>query len=226
MSRKAVRYIRTSTVEQTPEIQIKDIASLNPPIDSVIYSEQESAWKENVKRPEFEKLRANVINGSIGAIYVWSLDRIYRNRKRLIEFLALCKNYKVIIYSYNEQWLNAIQEMQPPWNEIVYDLMLQITGWTAESESKLKSNRVKMAVKRTDNGTYSYKGVRWGRKPMPKQTINKVIELHIQGKSVRQIAKEVMLYDKNNNGTNLSIGAVHKTIAQYRHEKDSKMLSS
>ncbi|MGH2643840.1 MAG: recombinase family protein, partial [Chitinophagaceae bacterium] len=50
-----VIYIRTSTNEQTPELQLKDIQATYPNSNNaIIFKEQNSAWKENVKRPEFE----------------------------------------------------------------------------------------------------------------------------------------------------------------------------
>ena len=214
MPKSSTIYIRTSTEEQTPEIQLGDISTLIPLEDAIVFTEQLSAWKESTIRPEFEKLKALIKRRNVETIYVWSLDRLFRNRKRLIEFLSLCKNYDVSVVSYNQKWLAAIQQMQQPWNEIVYDLMLQVVGWIAEDESKLKSNRVKMSVRKSDKGTFSYKGKRWGRKPLPKQTVNRVLEEYNLGKSIREIAKCVSVYDKNNKEKNISIGAVHKIIGQ------------
>jgi DNA invertase Pin-like site-specific DNA recombinase len=117
--------------------------------------------------------------------------------------------------------------MDEPFNEIMYSLMLQIMGWLAESESTTKSNRVKMSVKHTTAGiTVSYKGNKWGRKSLPKQTINRVIGLYSEGKSIRQIAAVVQVYDKNNNGRQISVGAVHKILAEYRAQKDSILTCS
>ena len=176
MPKSSTIYIRTSTEEQTPEIQLGDISTLIPLEDAIVFTEQLSAWKESTIRPEFEKLKALIKRRNVETIYVWSLDRLFRNRKRLVEFLSFCKNYDVSVVSYNQKWLAAIQQMQQPWNEIVYDLMLQVVGWIAEDESKLKSNRVKMSVRKSDKGTFSYKDKRWGRKPLPKQTVNRVLE--------------------------------------------------
>jgi hypothetical protein len=45
--------------------------------------------------------------------------------------------------------------------------------------------------------------------------------LHNNGLTIRQIAKQVNIYDSNNNGRSISIGAVHKTIHSFQIEKDS-----
>ena len=78
-----------------------------------------------------------------------------------------------------------------------------------------------MAVKHTAGVTVSYKGNKWGRKSLPKQTISRVLGLHGEGKSIRQIAAAVQVYDKNNNGRPISVGAVHKILAEDRAQKDS-----
>lgn len=208
-------YIRTSTALQTPELQLNDIDSLNPPADAEVLKEKESAWKENEKRPVFDNIVSLITSGKVKNLFVWDLDRVYRNRKRLVEFLTLCKNYRTQVYSYNQQWLRSIQTIMPPFNEIVYDLMLQILGWIAEEESIKKSNRVKMAVRKEVNGTFSHKGNKWGRKTLPKQTVARIMQLHEAGKSLRQIASDVMVYDRNNNGKPISKSAVHKTISRY-----------
>lgn len=214
-------YIRTSTDHQSPDLQLKDIYKLQPPQDAIVIKEQLSAWKENVVRPEFEGLIKQVKARKVATIYVWNIDRLYRNRKRLLEFLALCKNYGVKVFSYNQQWLESIQKMEKPWDEIMFDLMLQIVGWIAEDESKTKSNRVKMAVVKKEAGTYSYRNKKWGRKPFSQQTISKVLELHNEGKSIRSIAALVQVYDKSKNGQPISKSGVHKIIAENALKKGS-----
>jgi hypothetical protein len=43
--------------------------------------------------------------------------------------------------------------------------------------------------------------------------------MHLAGKSIREIAKSVQVYDSNNNGRLISKSAVHKTIALFSDEK-------
>ena len=210
----SVIYIRTSTKEQSPELQLTDISNLNPPDDALILEEQQSAFKDNVVRPHLEYLFKLISSGKVNEIYVWDLDRIYRNRLRLCEFFILCKVQRITIHSYNQKWLEEMNSIPPPFNDIVKDLLISITGWTGEEESKKKSNRVKMAVRRTEEGTLSYKGKKWGRKPLSKQTITRVLELHNAGSSIRAIANAVQIYDKNNNGRPISKSAVHKIISE------------
>lgn len=204
-------FLRTSTSEQCPALQLRDIVSAFSLDDLKVIEEQQSAFKENAKRPEFEKLKKLIITNKVDELYVWDLDRLYRNRKRLTEFLALCKVYDTKVFSFNQQWIRSIQQLQPPFNEIMYDFMLSIMGWLSEDESVKKSNRVKLSIRKSPDGiTRSYKGNRWGRKPLSKQIISKIKELHLEGKSVRDISKLVQVYDGNNNGRLISKSAVHK----------------
>lgn len=210
--KKNIIYLRCSTSEQTPQLQLSDIQSLNPGEDATIIQENQSAWKE-AKRPQWEKIKEAVINDRVDVIFVFSLDRIYRNRKKLVEFLRICAEHKTKVRSFCQKWLDSIQQMDAPFSEIMYDLMLQILGWIAEEESNTKSSRVKMAVRKTEKGTFSHLGNRWGRKGFPPQTISRVLELHMKGLSTRAIAAQVTVYDDNRNEKKISKSAVHKIIS-------------
>lgn len=211
--KKVAYYIRCSTAEQNPELQIKDLDSLCiEPHD--VYKENESAWADNVTRPEFNKVLALIKKRKITDLYVWDLDRAYRNRKRLQEFFVLCKTYNCKIHSYRQKWLESINSIPAPFDEIVQDMLINIFGWIAEEESSKRSERIKLAIKKSDKGTFSYKGNKWGKKSLPQQTVNQILELHKQGKSIRQIANEVTFFDKNRNEKKVSKSAVHKLVSQ------------
>ena len=205
-------FVRTSTIEQTPTLQINDIVKTFKLTAYKVIEEQESAFKGNAKRVELEKLKYLISSNKVRKVYVWDLDRIYRNRKRLVEFLDFCKAYRINVYSHNQIWLTTLQQIQPPFNEIMYNFMLEIMAWLAEDESAKKSKRVKLAIRKTENGTESYKGNKWGRKSLSNQVISKVKELHTMGNSIRQIASKVNVYDKHNNSRKISKSAVHKII--------------
>jgi DNA invertase Pin-like site-specific DNA recombinase len=213
-------FIRTSSIDQQPQLQIADIVKTFSLTEYHIISEKDSAFKESAKRNEFEKLKSLIVNNKVSELYVWDLDRLFRNRKKLVEFLALCKHSNCNVNSYNQQWLQSIQSLQSPFNEIMFEFMLQIMGWLAEDESLKKSKRVSLAIRKVDGEkTKSYKGRYWGRKPLSKQVISKIKDLHLQGISVREIAKLVYVYDKNNNSRLISKSAVHKSIANFKAEK-------
>ena len=217
-----IGFIRTSTTEQTPELQLQGIDAIAIGLELSVKSEKESAFKDNAKRPVFNEVIALIKQGKVKNLFVWDLDRLYRNRIKLKQFFVLCKHYNTTIHSVNQEWLNNLNAIPAPFNEIVFEMLIQIFGWIGEEESAKKSARVKMAVRKTEGEkTKSYKGNVWGRSPLPKQTITRVMDLYQSGKSIREIAAEVLIYDKNNNGKNISKSAVHKTIAQNMAEKHS-----
>ena len=206
-------YIRCSTQDQEPKLQINDIRSAWD-VTSIVYEENESAFKENAKRPIFDELQKLIVKGKVSNLYVWDLDRIYRNRVKLKDFFILCQNGECKIHSYNQKWLETINEIQKPFDEIMMDLLVNLLGWMGQEESEKRSSRVKNAVTKRNGTTYSYKGNKWGRKGISTHTKNKIIKLHQQGRSVREIASEVIIYDKNNNGRNISKSTVHKIISE------------
>lgn len=215
MEKINICYIRTSTAEQTPELQIRDINTSYPNVIFSTYKEQLSAYKENVSRPEFKKVLNLIKQGKVSDLYVWDLDRLYRNRLKLKEFFILCKMNRTKLHSCNQTWLDSINQIPEPFNEVVHDMLTNIFGWIGEEESAKKSNRVKMAVvKKEGKRTKSYKGNYWGRKPLPKQTIDRVLNLKKEGLSIRAIAEQIIIYDKNKNGKNISKSSVHKILLQ------------
>ena len=80
-------YIRTSTEDQNPENQLKECEFLSGK-DYILYKDKQSAWKEEKERPDFNRLRKDIKSRKIKQLYIWDLDRVYRNRKRLIELLS------------------------------------------------------------------------------------------------------------------------------------------
>lgn len=212
-------YIRTSTEEQTPEIQLKDCKSINKWGDYDLFEEQKSAWKIEEDRDEFEKVKKLIQKGEVDHLVVWDLDRVYRNRKRLAEFFEFCKHYKCKIHSFRQPWLEEMNSFPEPWNEIIMGLMIQILGWISEEESNKKSARVKLAMRKKDDGIYSYKGNKWGRKMLPKKVRQVIISLHEQGLKMRDIQSQTYYYDSSRNKKGVSLGVVHKIISEHATNK-------
>lgn len=217
---KRIIYIRTSKEEGNPENQLPAILTLIPESERescIVMTDQQSAFKDSLKaRPEFSMLTYYIKHKQVSELYCWDLDRVYRNRIQLKQFLEVCKIYKVKVFSYRQSWLNDINRIPDPWNEIIYDFLINIVGWMAEDESKKKSDRVKAAIRiRKDGKTYSHKGNKWGRASLPTKTINRIIAKHLEGLSTRQIAELVKTYDHNNNPNRISKSTVHKIVQEY-----------
>jgi DNA invertase Pin-like site-specific DNA recombinase len=209
--KQVIIYLRTSTEEQNPENQLKDCLTICENkrfIDYETLSEQQSSFKD-VSRPVFESIRQSIKSKQTNVLICWDLDRLFRNRKKLIEFFQYCKTYDCKVYSFRQNWLEDINQMPSPWNETIHDLMLSVMGWLAEDESFKKSERIKNAIRKKDNQTLSYKGNIWGRKSISTFKKNKIIELNQQGKSIRVIAEEL----------ELSVGCVHKSLTNSKAQK-------
>jgi len=184
-----VIYIRTSTEEQEPENQIKSCAKIcNGEYE--LLKDKQSAFTDKKEREGFEQAKKLIKSGNVDNFVVWDLDRIYRNRIRLKEFFQFCKLYHCEIHSVNQQWLEELHKIPAPFNDIMHDLMLNLMGWLAEDESKKKSERVKLAVRKKNGITKSYKGNKWGRKSLHTNKINRIKELRKKGLSYRQIAEK------------------------------------
>lgn len=211
-------YLRTSTEEQNPELQLKDVKSLlNEGEEYELFKEQQSAFKDN-NRSEFDKIKHLITKGVIKDLYVWDLDRLYRNRLKLISFFKLCKHKNVKIHSFRQTWLEDINKIPSPWGEMINDLLIQIMGWMGEEESAKKSERIKNAVRRKAGKTISYKGNKWGRKPLPKKTRDRILEAHKKGLSIRKIAETIQT-SNNGNYKKISKSAIHKIIKDKENER-------
>jgi DNA invertase Pin-like site-specific DNA recombinase len=208
-------YIRTSTEKQNPENQLSDCESIRPKSNDMLtfvnyqlLQDKQSAWNDNKEREGFTELLKLIKAKKVSNLIVWDMDRIYRNRKRLIEFMQLCKAYKVNVYSFRQQFLNSINDIPEPWGEMMHSFMLQIIGWMGEDESNKKSERVKNAVRKDKGTTLSYKGNKWGRKDLSELRQEQINVLRNQGNTIRFIAKELKI----------SVGVVHKYITENNKE--------
>ena len=221
--RRTVIYLRVSSNEQNPENQLKECESIRPIdnktetfIDYYLIKDTQSAFKENINRAGFTELLKLIKKKKVKNIIVWDLDRIYRNRYNLIEFFTLCKTYKTKILSYRQKWLEDINNIPKPFNEIFIDFFIQIMGWMAEEESIKKSERVKSAITHKKGVTFSKFGNKWGRKNLSTQKKNKIIKFKKEypKSSLRFIANELKV----------SVGVVHKVLKENELKKQAEKI--
>lgn len=203
-------YIRTSTEDQEPENQIKSCEGLCKG-EYQLFQDKQSAYKDNKEREGFENARKLIKSGKINKFIVWDWDRIYRNQKRLVEFFKFCELYKCQIHSVNQKYFDDFYKIPAPFDEIVSNLVLNLMGWLAEDESKKKSDRVKLAIRKKNGITKSYKGNKWGRKSMHTNKIKRIKELREQGASYRKIAKE----------ENVSIGKISQILSVHKSSEEN-----
>jgi len=207
-------YIRTSTEDQEPENQIKEIETISGK-DYILFQDKQSAWKDNKEREDFERLKKIIKQTKGGDLYTWDWDRLFRNRKKLKEFFQFCAIYKCRVHSFRQKFFESFYEIPQPFDEIMQELFLNLLGWLAEDESIKKSARVKAAVRRSPGKpTKSHKGNKWGRKTISTQKKNKILELAtiVPKLTIRAISEQ----------SGVSVGAVHKTIKESKTKKDKE----
>lgn len=212
---KVAIYLRTSTTDQNPELQLKDCVDYCKRRgwnDYDVYQEHISGYKDII-RPERDKVLNGIKRYKITHIIVWALDRWVRNRDTLIEDITTITNYNAELHSVKEDWLESVN-IEGPLGKTIREFLLGLVGSLAELESSRKSERIKMAVRKKDGITRSYKGKKWGRRKLTDRIKTEVIYLYNEGYNMRQISKKVIRYDKNQNEKNISLGAVHKILAE------------
>jgi len=129
-----------------------------------------------------------------------------------VEFIRNYAKLGLKVYSYNQQWIEELNKIPPPWNEMMTDFAVNLVAWIGEEESKKKSRRVKASLRSKGGVTVSHLGNKWGRKSVPASAEKEVLQLAATGLSIRKIAGKVYYWDSNNNKRNVSRGVVHKIL--------------
>lgn len=152
---RCVIYSRVSTEQQHEENQVPECEEyarqLGLEVAEVI-QEKISAFK-NPDRESIKKL------SNYSHVIVWSYDRLFRNRVKFIQAMQYFSIKGIKIHSTKERWFEEFHKIPAPFNEILYELMLQMVGWLAEEESRKKSERVRLAFNNKKEG------IHWGRLP-------------------------------------------------------------
>jgi len=214
---KAVIYLRTSSGEQEPENQEKECLELAQKLGyevKEVLLERLSAFKQ-IDRPKYDKVKEMARKREIQAVIVWALDRWIRNRDTMLEDTTILKTYGCKIHSVKEAWLEAIN-IEGPLGRTIQEFMLGLIASLGEMESQRKSERVKLALRKKNNSTYSYKGKKWGRKRISTQAKNKIIQLKKENPNItiREICEKVTYAGKGNKTKNVSKGLVHKILKE------------
>lgn len=165
MDKLNIAYLRVST-----DGQGQDEKDQRPDIESIIRDkagvewvyERGSAWKDDLKnRPEFARILERIKNHEVSALYIWDIDRLFRKKLKIKEVFELCKAHGCTIFSYRQQFLNVLDNMQLPdgfgWlRDIQKQTFIEMLAYIAEEESQKKSDRIRKAF-------LSGKHKDWGR---------------------------------------------------------------
>ena len=213
---RAYAYLRVSTDEQDETNQLKDVRAyaneLNLSIVRV-FRERASAWKSRT-RPIFSQMLKSARKQDIEHIVVWDFDRVERNRKRFIGLIRRLSREGIKLHSTRQRWIEELNSIPEPFNEIVSELMLQIVGWMAEEESSKRSERVRAAYERMNS---EGKAQGWGRPPLTDYiSIERMGELYIEAGSLRRACELIQREIRKRGKPTPSVSV--PTIRKYLHE--------
>jgi DNA invertase Pin-like site-specific DNA recombinase len=172
----AAIYTRVSTESQDANNQIMELELYVRKRNWIpkIYKDIESGMN-NDNRPHFKELLADAQKRIIDIVIVWSVDRLARDMKCLINAIELFKAVNVEFISYKQ----LIDTTTPNGR-----LLFHIFGALNEYEHFLFSERVKSGMKKAKK-----KGIILGRPSLDPWYVRKILRLRRSGKSYGQIAK-------------------------------------
>lgn len=184
MKIKAVAYARVSTLlNQDVEHQLHGIRDLAKSRNFELVQEYLDIGQSgsSEKRPSLDQLVYQARRGKFKVVIVYSIDRLGRSVKHLLNLIDELSHYGVSLISIRENL-----DFTTP----VGQMALTMLAAVAQLERQLISERIKvaLAVKKA-NSAISENGWRCGRPPLSKNIEEKVIELKSLGMSTRQISK-------------------------------------
>ena len=176
-------YTRVSTSHQTVEnqlIELREVCERNDWTVVEEYSEVISGTKGVDERSELERLLIDGSRRKFDKVVVWSVDRVARSMKHLIQVLSQLDDLDIDIYSF-QQGIDTSTTMGSSFFHMV--------GIFSELENNLRSERQKIGIRRAlDNGA------KFGRKTIIDDSMtSSVVQERQDGLSIRKIADKLGL---------------------------------
>jgi len=193
--KRAILYMRVSSVDQHPETQLHDLRQMAAQRGYQIvheYTDRISGVK--ARRPGLDDLMSDARRGQFDVILVWACDRIARSTRHLLDVLDEFNRLHIEFISFRE----SIDTSGPLGRAIVV-----IIGAIAELERNLIIERVRAGMRRA-----KLEGRHIGRQPIAvdREAIHRE---RCQGQSLRQIAK----------GHRISTATVRRVLASQPPEE-------
>jgi len=173
--KRAVLYLRVSTLDQHPETQLHDLRGLAAQRGFEIvqeYSDTISGVK--ARRPELDQLMADARRGRFDVLLVAAFDRIARSVRHFLDVLDELNHLEIEFVSFREN----VDTGGP-----LGRAMIIIIGAIAELERNLIIERVRSGMRRA-----KLEGRRLGRPPL---NVNRddLLRDRARGQSLTQLAK-------------------------------------
>ena len=179
--KRAVLYLRVSTLEQTTanqERELREIAArMGCEIVKVYKDHGISGAKGRDKRPAFNALLRDAAQRKFDMVMAWSVDRLGRSLQDLVDFLSELHALRIDLFLH-QQGLDTTT----PGGKAMFQMM----GVFAEFERAIIQERVRAGLRRAKD-----EGKRLGRPPIAPELENRIREaLNEPGRTdgVRKIA--------------------------------------
>jgi len=173
--KRAVLYMRVSSVDQHPETQLHDLRVMAAQRGYHIvreYTDKISGTR--AKRPGLDELLADARRCRFDVVIVWAFDRLARSVKHFLEVLDELNHLNIEFISFREN----VDTSGP-----LGRAMIVIIGAIAELERNLIVERVRAGMRRA-----RLEGRHIGRKPLEIDH-ESVLRHRAHGQSLAQIAK-------------------------------------
>lgn len=191
MKRVAI-YLRVSTAGQSVESQRLALHEALSRKGWMIVAEYVdhgvSGTKSRNDRPKFDALLKDATRRKFDVIAAWSVDRLGRSLKDLVNFLSDIQSQGIDLFLYQQAL-----DTSTPTGRAMFG-MLSIFG---EFEASMIRERVNAGLARA-----KARGKRLGRPPIPKHISHQIVEARARGDGIKKIARDC----------NVGVGTVYRTI--------------
>jgi len=178
--KRAVLYLRVSTVDQTTanqERELREIAGrIGYEVVKVYKDHGISGAKDRDKRPAFDALCRDAAKRQFDAVMAWSVDRLGRSLQNLVAFLSELHALKIDLYLHQQ----GIDTTTPAGKAL-----FQMMGVFAEFERSMIQERVRAGLRRAKQ-----EGKRLGRPRIARELQERILAARKAGLSVRKTAAQ------------------------------------
>jgi DNA invertase Pin-like site-specific DNA recombinase len=173
-------YVRVSTKDQSVEMQLNDLERYSKERGFNVFK----VYKDNISgtkntRPGLDLLMNDAKKRKFDVVLVWRFDRFARSTKHLVNALYEFRNLGIDFISYQENI-----DTSSPLGEAIFTIISAM----AKLERDIIAERVKGGLRKAKAN-----GKKLGR-PKTDVDANKVNDYKRQGKSIREIAKEMRIH--------------------------------
>jgi DNA invertase Pin-like site-specific DNA recombinase len=186
MTKRVAIYVRVSTDGQTTDNQLRELKTVAERSDweivEVFADHGISGAKGRSQRPEFDRLLKHATQRKFDIVGAWSVDRLGRSMRDLLDFLDELKAVGVDLYLHQQ----ALDTTTPSGRAF-----FQMVGVFAEFERSMIQERVKSGLARAKERGQVLGRRQGSRNKRITRVTTAVKRLRREGKSIRAIADEV-----------------------------------